>query len=249
MAGPAPRTKPAAVPSAPASLVRRAPQAELIKLLCADALPRGWGERIGLFGAPRTGKSFFSNRLLEYIADRVDVVVVHYPKEEPEKHFPSGAVRVDFADVVAKPPTDTNIIVFNDRDLARIPKPVTLASWAMHQAREHRRKIAIVIDEIFYAQSGRQAWDGGALGPTAEAIRVGGSLGITFIGGSQVPQTMPTEMFDCPENTVLFALEGRSLEYFDYQRDMLDATERLARGECVVKQRGQPWNRTIYGPG
>lgn len=241
----APREKPSGL-SAPKEI--RRPAAQALAQVGGEALARGWGWRHVALGASGSGKTFWLNRLMGHVAPSVGLVLIHDAKDPVPQY--GGTVRARLSDLATQPP-ETNIVVIHAREPQHTPDDVAAAGLLL--ARECEQPTVVLIDEIYDALSGRQAFQSGTTGPLSEILRKGRSRGVSLACSTQIPQTLPTEILDLCDVLALFRMDARSLAYVDRTENLDPAAAavvpRLAVGECILLRRGHDWDRTIYGPG
>jgi hypothetical protein len=186
-----------------------------------------------------------------------DVVFVHDGKDPtPQEDYLRGGATVFptvVALMVAPPDPVPSVIVFHSRD--KLETPDGIASAATAVAGVTGQKICFVIDEIYDAMKARQTFLSGTEGPTAEIFRKGRSRGLSIVVGTQIPQTLPTDVTDLADTVAIGRLKRRSFKYisreWDLEPEMLTAIRSLKRGEFVLlndSDDATEWDRTVYGP-
>lgn len=178
-----------------------------------------------------------------------DLVLIHDAKDPTPQY--EGVIRPTVAAFAASPPgeDESAIVVIHDRDSTETPDTVAGAGLALARAGV---PTAVFIDELFDALKSRQALATGDSGPIAIIERKGRSLRASIAVGTQIPQSVPTVIFDLSETRVIFRTDSRSLSYLvDGMRlpdEMAAVIPRLDVGEFVISRLGFEWDRTIYGP-
>jgi DNA helicase HerA-like ATPase len=109
-----------------------------------------------------------------------------------------------------------------------------------------------VIDEVYDAMKTRQTFTSGTEGPTSDVFRKGRSRGISIVCGTQIPQTLPTDVLDLADTIAVGRLKRRSLAYaertWELEPEMVAAIRVLERGQFVLLDDASEWDRTVYGP-
>lgn len=246
VAAPAPREEPGRVSQAVAR-----PTAEALSAIVDPYRDKGWGFRFCACGASGSGKSFFSERLLNYaIGSGAAAFALVYDHKDPTPSF-AGTLRVNAADFTAHPPEqgESPIVVFHE-DAPGDPDEVAALGMQLGGSGV---PTVIDVDELFpdAVTDGGQQFRSGQGGPLGLALRTGRSRGVSVIFGTQLPQFMPTVAMDLCEANGWFRLQGRSLAYVEREgrlpREAIEIVRNLRRGEFVLTIDGA-WNGVVYGP-
>jgi hypothetical protein len=245
----------APVPGAPQRLARgsgRGTRAQALDVIFASAVELGEGFRHGALGIPRYGKTYHVQEVVSEALTRgiVDVALVHDVKKADAQY--EGMVRVDPADLHARPPgeADEAVVVFHPAaDSERIVSLEEVSQLGFTFARAGTKTL-VVADELYAGLKSRQTWDGPT---TARIFREGSSQCLSIAWTTQIPQSMPTEVTDLSETVALFHLEGRSASYaaetFRLPPEAVALLSRLERGEFLLFSTYAGWDGVVYGPG
>lgn len=219
------------------------PQNAAIETLFAFAGPnQGW--RMTVIGGTGSGKTWFQRKVAKASAERDDFVLIHDSKDLVPQY--QGAIR-DSLFSLARNPTPEKTIVFRHED----PERVAEMAW---QASSKRVTSLVLIDEIYDAIGGAQHWKAKKASRIDEIYRKGRSRGISLIGSTQIPQSLPTTAIVLPDFKAIFKLDSRSLNYvettFRLKKDgnVIETIRRLQVGQFVLIQQGVDWNGVVYGP-
>jgi hypothetical protein len=230
----APRAKPAAV--------SRAPQAQAIEKIIGDATKKREGTRHISLGGTGRGKTWFLKKLVGVASRRVDVVLVHDVKDRAAQY--PGQTYANVAHVPRNPPKSGNILVFRDEN----PELVARFGWRLGTA---GKTSLVLVDEIYDALSSPMHF---AARPSTidEIARKGRSRGVSFVGTTQVPQSLPTVLIDLADTKSIFGMDSRSLNYVEsalrLDRRATAAISRLSIGEFILIEQGRDWDGIVYGP-
>lgn len=237
---------------------RRGTRAQALGIIFRTAVEDGEGWRHGVLGAPRYGKTYHLKEVAEQSQERglSDLTLIHDCKRLDVQY--EGVVRVDVADLAARPLTaeDEPTIVFHGDPAAGKKCSVEdVAALGLRQGRSGT-STAIVIDELFHGLKSRQCWGnpatGEAQGSFGEVLREGSSQRVSSAWTTQIPQAVPTEGLDCTETVAVFHLNGRCLRYivkaFELPPEAAAVIAGLQRGEFVLLTSADDWDGIVYGP-
>jgi hypothetical protein len=205
--------------------------------------------------SPGAGKTFWTAALVRHTVEHgvADVAFVHDGKDPaPQADYVKlGPVFPTVAALAAAPPEGPMpiAVVFHSVDKIETLDGVTTAARDLSV---DGLRVCAALDEIYDGMSGRQTFISGTEGPTSEAFRKGRSRGISVIAGTQIPQTLPTDITDLADTIAVGRLKRRSLRYiertWDLEPEMVAAIRGLQRGEFVLLDDTSEWDRTVYGP-
>lgn len=242
-------------PREPESGTRRASTAEGIAVILGPAAEKGFGARSFATGAPGSGKTTLCQKLAQACLDYgvADLVLIHDAKDPAPQYegsvFPSVSEFVAACEAREHPDNPTaipEIAVFHPNET---PDAVAEAGLTLARA---GLPCAVFIDELYDALKGPQSFETGDKGPIPTIERKGRSLRASAFMGTQLPQTIPSVVFDLSETRVIFRTDTRSLSYLADRLKLPDAmTElipKLAVGEFVISRLGFEWDGIVYGP-
>jgi len=235
--------------------IRRAPTAEGLAIVLANAAERKFGFRSFVTGAPGYGKTTLMAKLARAALDTgvADLVLVHDAKDPTPQYegvvFPTvGALVVAPPEQLARAVADGVVVIHAPES---IDPPDRVAEATLTFSRNGFPTCA-VIDELYDALRGPQTFAEGDVSPIPVLVRKGRSLRASEVVSTQMPQTIPSVIFDLAETRVILCTDTRSLAYLADRLKlpdaMVEAIPRLEVGEFVVSQMGREWNHVIYGP-
>lgn len=227
----------------------RKTKAEGLAIIVGPAAEKGFGARSFLTGAPGSGKTTLMQAICEALLAYgvADLVLVHDAKNPTPQYqgqvFPSVSALV----LTDSPPT--GIVVLHSRDAIETPDRVADAVLSLARA---GLPCAAVIDELYDALSSPQQFETGDKGPIPTIERKGRSLRASIVTGTQMPQTIPSVVFDLAETRVLLRTDSRSVDYLASKLRLSDEVagliSRLDVGEFVINRAGFEWDGIVYGP-
>lgn len=219
----------------------RAPQNAAIGLVYAYAGQRqGW--RLTTIGGTGSGKTYLQRRLVSRAHERHDYVLIHDAKDRTPQY--GGAIRSMVADVHRDPPSHKTVVIRDDD-----PETVAELGWRIA---DKGGTALVVIDELYDALSAPMHFRARGASRISEIYRKGRSRGVSILGSTQIPQSLPTVVIDLSDFKFIFRLDSRSLNYIEASlnltHEIVSTIRSLAIGQFVVVQQGVEWNRTVYGP-
>lgn len=228
-----------------------------LEIFFEDAIADGEGFSVGCVGAPRFGKSYLLNQVIDAARTKglADVVLIHDVKKAGKPQY-EGAVCAGLDDFAANGERYANerVIVFNSTDWMRQPTldEVCEVAMAIH---DDGMSVLVVADEVYKGTNGFGQWlpgrdDKPALFPLF--LREGTSQRISTAWTTQIPQELPTACKVLTRAVAQFHLESlaadAATEKFRLDADGPQVLRGLQRGEFVLYCQGREWDRTIYGP-
>jgi hypothetical protein len=202
----------------------------------------GQGWRAITIGSTGSGKTYFQRKVVSLSAARDSCVLIHDVKDKVPQY--QGAIR-DSVFNLGREPVKGNVIVFRHEDPERVAK----LGWEMA---DRGATSTVVVDELFDAMSAPGHFAAKGKSCISEIFRKGRSKGISLLGSTQIPQTLPTVALVCADFKVVFRLDARALDYaqaaFRLSNAQTETIRKLRVGQFVLVEQAADWDGAVYGP-
>lgn len=203
---------------------------------------KGQGWRAITIGSTGSGKTYFQRKVVSHSAARDSFVLIHDIKDKRPQY--QGAIR-DSVFSLAREPPQGNVIVFRHED----PERVAELGW---QTSAKGATATVVVDELFDAMSAPGHFAAKGKSRLSEIYRKGRSKGVSLLGSTQIPQTLPTVALVCADFKVVFRLDARALDYaqgaFRLTKEQTETIRKLRIGQFVLVEQAADWDGVVYGP-